>query len=139
MPFSFEFDPILAVEALLTLPDLRPGEAAFEKLHPPGIARGRRGDRQEAPRTSTPSLVLRRPARPDRVSTPLPCDLAHRLAIEFEGVPGQFRAGQVIVSGQGSGASGTFRDRRFLIPGGRSSASPPTRSIVPASGGSERS
>jgi hypothetical protein len=34
--------------------------------------------------------------------TPLPCDLAHRVEIEFEGVAGRFAAGQVVVTGQGT-------------------------------------
>ncbi len=38
-----------------------------------------------------------------RVATPLPCDLAHTAAIEFEGVPGLFAAGSVVLSGQGTG------------------------------------
>jgi hypothetical protein len=35
------------------------------------------------------------------VATPLPCDLAHPIAIEFDGTPGSFPAGALILSGQG--------------------------------------
>ncbi len=109
VPFSFEFDPILAVEALLTLPDSA-REAVFEKsirLESPEDVEGASNHLD-----LNADLVLRNP--PDLiVSPPLPCDLAHRLAIEFEGIPGQFRVGQVIVGGQGAGASGTSRTFRF--------------------------
>ena len=40
------------------------------------------------------------------VDTPLPCDLAHRAAIEFEGTPGRFPAGSIILSGQATGQRG---------------------------------
>ena len=36
-----------------------------------------------------------------RVLTRLPCDLAHTIAIEFDGTPGQFPGRPLIVSGQG--------------------------------------
>jgi len=99
LPFSFEFDPILTVEALLTTED-DTRSAAF--------ARSIRLETPEAPGTGsrhldlTADLVLRDP--PDLiVTTPLPCDLAHRMDIEIEGVPGRFRAGLVVVAGQDSG------------------------------------
>ncbi len=50
------------------------------------------------------------------MTTPLPCDLAHRLDVEIEGVPGRFRAGSVVVSGQESGLGLRTRDpRRFPL------------------------
>lgn len=111
LPFSFEFDPILSVDALLTsLDDAR--AAAFAKsvrLEPP-----------EGPASGShyldlsPSLVLRDP--PDLVvSTPLPCDLAHDLLVEIEGVPGRFRAGSVVISGQGEGGLTRVEPRRFPL------------------------
>ena len=36
------------------------------------------------------------------ISTPLPCDLAHAVLVEYEDVPGRFAAGEILVSGQGS-------------------------------------
>ena len=111
MPFSFEFDPILAVEALLTLPD-EPRGAAFERSIRLESAESREGHSRHLDLNA--DLVLRNP--PELVvTTPLPCDLAHRLAIEFEGVPGQFRAGSVIVSGQGAAASGPAQTRHFPL------------------------
>ena len=92
LPFSFEFDPILAVDSLLTTED-GPRAAAFAAASrwEPAEAAG------ATPRhlDLTPDLVLRDP--PDLVVGPLlPCDLAHRLEIEFEGVPGRYRAGSAV-------------------------------------------
>ncbi len=89
IPFSFEFDPHLTVDALLTLPD--EGRAG----------RFAQAVRLEAPTDPvppldlTPDLVLRDPPV-IRLRTPLPCDLAHRVAIEVEGIPGSFAAGTVV-------------------------------------------
>jgi hypothetical protein len=111
LPFSFEFDPILTVEALLTAPDDARGATVARaiRLEPPGAT-----DAGSRYLDLSAGLVLRDP--PDLiVTTPLPCDLAHRLAIEIEGVPGQFRAGSVIVSGQGGGPPGRAEARRFPL------------------------
>jgi hypothetical protein len=113
MPFSFEFDPILTVEALLTSADDARG-AAFGhsiRLEPPGGIEPGSGTRYL---DLNAELVLRDP--PDLVvDTPLPCDLAHRLSVEIEGVPGLFPAGSVVVSGQGQEDSGRFEARRFPL------------------------
>ena len=112
LPFSFEFDPILGVEALLTSED-EPRGSAFGRsirLEPPeALESGSRHLDLNA------GLVLRDP--PDLVvTTPLPADLAHRLAIEIEGVPGLFRAGRVVVSGQDGGPSDRpIESRRFPL------------------------
>jgi len=99
LPFSFEFDPILTTEALLTTED-EPRASAMA-----------RSIRLEPPETTeagslhldlTADLVLRDPPYLV-VDTLLPADLAHRLEVEFEGVPGRFQAGSVVVSGQDSG------------------------------------
>jgi hypothetical protein len=88
MAFSFEFDPRLTVESLLTLPDAGraeeigrrvilephgdPDEAITARLNPTWTMRG------------MPDLVVIRP---------LSCDLAHAVEVEFEGRPGRFPAG----------------------------------------------
>jgi hypothetical protein len=112
LPFSFEFDPILSVDALLTSPDDARSTSFARSIRLEALEGLESGSRYlDLGRT----LVLRDP--PDLVVTfPLPCDLAHRLAIEFEGVPGQFRAGTVVVSGQGDGPhSGAAESRRFPL------------------------
>jgi hypothetical protein len=100
VPFQFEFDPILRLDAILTLPDAIRDESIARaiRLEPADFASG-----EPAPTRHLflgGEWVLRNPPRL-AVSTPLPCDLAHALAIEFDGTPGSFPAGPLIVSGQG--------------------------------------
>jgi hypothetical protein len=99
--FTFESDPRLEVAALLTLPDAARAErfAAAIRLADRVPQAG------EAPRFVPlgPDLVLRDPPEV-RLQTPLPCDLAHRVAIEFEGHPGAVPAGVLVLSGQEAGA-----------------------------------
>ncbi len=104
IPFSFEFDPGLAVDALLTLPDEARGRqfARSVRLEPlPGPGEG------PVYLDLTADLVLRDPPALV-VEGPLPCDLAHSLAVEFEGIPGRFPAGPVVLTGN-------FEGRR-LVP-----------------------
>lgn len=110
IPFSFEFDPILTVEALLTM---------LEEARVADFDQAVKLEAIEAHETVPrhldlgPNFVLRDP--PELVvTTPLPSDLAHVVEVEIEGVPGRFRAGQMIVSGQG-GSSGTITTRRFPL------------------------
>jgi hypothetical protein len=121
-PFSFEFDPNLSVDSLLTAPDSSRAErlAQSVQLRAPEIA----GDDPE-PRfiPITEELALRDP--PELVVTDPPCDLAHAVAIEFEGIPGLFPAGSLIVSRdrlrsstgpQSPGAEATTSARFPLVP-----------------------
>ncbi len=106
VPFNFELDPALRVDSLLTLPDDARGEAIGRSVAlDPAV-----GDADSASRfvPLTDALVLRDP--PSLVvRMPLPCDLAHRAEVEFEGVPGRFPAGEVILSGQVPGGAGPAR------------------------------
>jgi hypothetical protein len=98
VPFSFEFDPVLRVEALLTLPD----------AHREGVFA--RAARLVLTASDEPShLVLNdrwalREPPVLAVTTPLPCDLAHRLSLEFEGLDKVVSAGSITLSGQGGTA-----------------------------------
>ncbi len=85
MPFAFEFDPNLTVGALLTLPD----EPALPGWPAPSASNAAAETRTRSSRSLplTADLVLREPARRGH-APPLPADLAHRVAIEFEGIPG---------------------------------------------------
>jgi hypothetical protein len=109
IPFTFEFDSHLAIDALLTLPDDTRAAAIaravrLEPASPPGEEpRFVALDRDFALR-DPPSLV---------VQTPLPCDLAHALEIEFEGLSHRFTAGSIVVSGQGSPGDEPAAGRRF--------------------------
>jgi hypothetical protein len=111
MPLSFEFDPNLSVDALFTLPDTARGEA---------IARAVRLVARE-PDERGPSFIelnaamaLRHPPEV-ALALPLPCDLAHAIMLEFEGIPGRFGAGAVNVSGQGSRAGAAESVRSFAV------------------------
>jgi hypothetical protein len=107
--FAFEFDPLLGVDALMTLPDEARGET---------IARSVR--LEPTSNSNEPSqyldlndqLVIRDPPVLS-IQTPLPCDLAHTLAVEFEGGPGPFCAGEAIVSG--SCQDGPSQSRQYPL------------------------
>jgi hypothetical protein len=110
IPFSFEFDPHLGIDALLALPDetrARSFQQALRLEPPEGLENGSRF------LELGPDLVLRDP--PDLVvATPLPCDLAHAVAIEFDGVTGLFPAGEVVLAGQGI-ANTEAKSQRFPL------------------------
>jgi hypothetical protein len=99
VPFNLEFDPFLKLDAILTLPDSTRDDTV------------RRAIRLETnpPREGEPATLLsmntqwalRNPPRLV-VATPLPCDLAHAISIEFEGLAGQFAAGSLILTAQGA-------------------------------------
>jgi hypothetical protein len=116
VPFQFDFDPVLRLDAILTVPDAARDETIANAIH-----------LESAPADDTVSArlvplgggwVLRNPPRLT-IATPLPSDLAHRLEVEFEGSPGQFPAGSLALSGQGLGQTGrpapTPEVRRFDV------------------------
>jgi hypothetical protein len=99
VPFNLEFDPLLKLDAITTLPDSnRDAQIAQAiRLEP---AESRDGD----PATFlalNAQLTIRNPPRL-AVTTPLPCDLAHSISIEFEGAAQGISAGMLILRGQGS-------------------------------------
>jgi hypothetical protein len=112
MPLSFEFDPRLAVEALLALPDTARGEAFARAI------------RLEAPVADeehaatfldlNQAMALRNPPA-IVVTLPLPCDLSHTIALEFEGIAGRFAAGAMILSGQGPRGGAAESARAFAL------------------------
>lgn len=146
IPFAFEFDPRLQVDALFGLPeDARAEEFARAVRLVPAPDEG--GPPELVPLVD--ELVLREPPRL-RVVAPLPSDLAHRIEMEFEGVPGRHPAGSFVVpSGAESPLSvplspsaplppsslerpGTHRVRAHLIPdAGLGWANPSIRSVWP--------
>jgi hypothetical protein len=110
-PFSFEFDPILAVGALLTMPDETRGEAIARSIQLVSSGASGEGEFLEL----NESFALRDPPRIG-VKTPLPCDLAHAVEIEFEGVAGRrVQAGTVVLSGQGIGGTDASVERTFPL------------------------
>lgn len=97
IPFPFEFDPNLAVEALLTLPDDARGEILAK-----AVSLVSPTPDPDPPRflDLCGELVVRNPPLVG-LRTPLPCDLAHRIEVEFESVSGRYGAGDLLLSGQG--------------------------------------
>jgi hypothetical protein len=116
IPFSFELDPNLQVDALLA-----PHDEAREAAMTRSVSL-----RDMAPSVSAPSRFV--PLDPDlllrdppvlNVTSPLPCDLAHAVFVEFEGIPGRFAAGDVVLCGLGGSDVRTILlELRSLIPSG---------------------
>ena len=99
VPFSFELDPLLRTDALLTLPDADRGEAIEGSIRL--VAGGGDSPDGKEPRLLNldPEFTLQHPLRVE-VKTPLTCDLAHRVILEIEGIPHRFDAGKLVISGQ---------------------------------------
>jgi hypothetical protein len=112
IPFSFELDPILQPEALLSLADASCEErmARAVRLEPASPGDGAMSQyldlNDEMALRDPPSLV---------VTTPLPSDLAHTVEVELEGLPGRFAAGEIVLSGQGTGRAEAESSRRFPL------------------------
>jgi hypothetical protein len=112
MPWSFEFDPNLSVDALFTLPDTARGEAFSSAVR---LVASEPGERRGAAFLDlNTDMALRNPPEVT-VSLPLPCDLAHTVALEIEGIPGRFVAGEVILSGQGLRGAASESVRSFAL------------------------
>lgn len=105
--FAFEFDPSLSLDAILTMPDdhraLQLAQAV--RLEDPVSC----ATAQEASLSHflvlDEQFALRTPAEVV-VRAPLPCDLAHELLVEFEGVEACFSAGSVVVNSASFEAAG---------------------------------
>ena len=104
VPFLFEFDPILKLDAILTLPDANRDEvfARAIRLEPASVAAG--GNSAYVSLGS--EWALRDPPRL-AVTLPVPCDLAHEISIEIAGHRRPFRGGSLVVSGQGLSRQGS--------------------------------
>ena len=98
VPFALDFDPVLRLDAILTLSDAIRDEAMGRAIRLEKAAAEDAGPSRLLPLGG--EWVLRNPPRL-AVETPLPSDLAHRISIEFEGTPTRIEAGSVILSGQG--------------------------------------
>src|SRR5207244_4450339 len=87
----------LAVDALLALADEARAEAIgratrLEAIEPPGDEISYLPLDADFALRNPPALA---------VTTPLPCDLAHAVEVEFEGHSGRLAAGAIVLSGQG--------------------------------------
>ena len=131
VPFPIEFDPVLKLDAILTLSDAVRDEtmATAIRLEAPD-----REDETAMGRNLAigENWVIRRPPCL-AIETPLPSDLAHRLSIEVEGHPERFPAGTLMVSGQGTPGAASSTQRFPIGPiaegAGRAIERPGTRRI----------
>jgi hypothetical protein len=98
-PFQFEFDPRLEAASLLASPDDTRAEQIASTVRLEATPLDGEGNPRFLPLND--GLSLRNPPRL-AVSLPLPCDLAHQLFLELEGIEGRFAAGTIVVSGQGA-------------------------------------
>jgi hypothetical protein len=88
----------LKLDAILTLPDATRDElfARAIRLEPANVAAGENSTYISL----GAEWALRDPPRL-AVTLPLPCDLAHEISVEIEGIAGRFAGGSVVVNGQG--------------------------------------
>jgi hypothetical protein len=100
VPFNFEFDPNLRLDAILNLADAVRDESIARVIRLERVANTSMSDEPTGHLPLGGEWILRDPPRL-AVATPLPCDLAHATSIEIEGIPGQFPGRPLIVSGQG--------------------------------------
>jgi hypothetical protein len=97
-PFNFEFDPILRLDAILTLPDATRDESVARAIR---LLPGAGGGVENVTYLSLgDEWTVRNPPHL-AVALPLPCDLAHAISIELEGIADRLSAGCLLVSGQG--------------------------------------
>jgi hypothetical protein len=111
MPFTFELDPHLEVNALLAQADEARGSALASAVKlEPAMESGEEAKFLELnggfALRMPPGLVVR---------VPLPCDLAHMMLVEFDGIPGRFPAGAVTLSGLDGPPYAAKLERRFAL------------------------
>jgi hypothetical protein len=110
--FHFEFDGVLAPDALFALDDAtRAEQFARAVTLEPGAAE----DAAPADYLALGDQWALRAPPSLAVATPLPCDLAHTVELEFEEVKGRFAAGAVVLGGQGEVDQGPPAITRFAL------------------------
>ena len=95
VPFRFDFDPNLVVESLLTVPD-----ADREALMTRGVTlvADPKAESQAIVTPLNASIAMKNPPIL-RLANALPCDLAHHVRLEFEGLDVVLPAGEVVALG----------------------------------------
>ncbi|MDB5351617.1 MAG: hypothetical protein JWN86_2864 [Planctomycetota bacterium] len=153
VPFSFEFDPILNLDALFTLPDASREAAIIDAISL--VQWGSNAGESEYVSLGEEFALRNPPAL--RILGPLPCDLAHAMVLEIEGASGPIAIGDVVLVGnklsqqgvvvkcrsmpgfqasplQGLTCPGKSRGRLVLTPDAhRAWANPEIRSVWPGS------
>lgn len=108
--FAFEFDPLLAVDALLATPD---DARAAEIRRAVRLVAGLANPDQGASLWPLNDRLALRHVPAIALALPLPCDLAHTIAVELAGVATPLAAGELVLTGQGEvGSSPSTR----LVP-----------------------
>jgi hypothetical protein len=98
LPFNLEFDPFLQIDAIKTLPDASRDELVARAIRlEPGAPLG--GEPASFLALNSEWAIRNPPSL--AVLTPLPCDLAHAISIEIEGIANRCSAGMLVLSGQG--------------------------------------
>ena len=98
LPFNFEFDPRLEVGSLLALADADREQSIQRsiRLESPEPT----GETESHFLPLNAEMAIRNPPSL-LITTPLACDLAHRVFVEFDQVSGRFPWGAILLSGQG--------------------------------------
>ena len=94
--FMFEFDPLLKVDALLASMDDSRGEMIQNGIRLVHVERPEGVGENSKISLGNDFAILNAPVL--EIVQPLPCDLSHKLELEFEGIEGRFPAGDVIVT-----------------------------------------
>ncbi len=99
VPFNLEFDPLLELTAITTVPDSNRDAQISQAIR---LEAAQGGDGEPATFLALGSeFAIRNPPRL-AVTTPLPSDLAHAISLEIEGTEHAIPAGMLILSGQGT-------------------------------------
>lgn len=109
VPFQFELDPLLDVGSLRATAD-EARAAKFAELIRLEVVVDESGQSKYV--SLNDDFVLRDPPQLV-INAPLPADLAHILELEFQGIPGRFSAGTIVISGQGN-AAGSDSAKRVI-------------------------
>ncbi len=99
--FNFEFDPHLDVNALFALPDDTRAQAFSHSIRLAAPRRSAETDGSVPAFSAINETLAIRHLPTIDVTTPLPCDLAHAVELEFQGVAEPTQAGALTLSGQG--------------------------------------
>ena len=110
-PFNFEFDPILRLDAILTLPDATRDESVTRAIRLEPVGDG--GSDNVTYLSLGDEWTVRNPPHL-AVILPLPCDLAHAISIELDGIAQRFHAGFLLGSGQGLARQNSAREKAVV-------------------------
>jgi hypothetical protein len=109
VPFSFEFDPILAIDALLATPDAARGDVVAKRIR---LLPAQPSDQPRFWDVTAEFAIRDLPVL--ELELPLPTDVAHAIFLEIDGVDGRIDAGSFVLSGQT--VAHTVRAETKIVP-----------------------